>query len=198
MIANPLYFYETQFVKLRTELITRYNESHRYYHNTFHINDMLNITMGLRVRNRGIVNLIIWYHDAIYDPTRKDNEEKSAELAVEQLKDQLSVEDVDNISMGILLTKHQFSSHLLEHDMSAVIDADLHILSHEWCYTGYARAIRKEYSHVSDVDYIAGRTQFLQTMLNKKSIYGILDQLNAKAKSNMQLELDYLNKNLFI
>jgi len=196
---SPLSFYESdQFVKLRTELIARYNEPHRFYHNIFHINDMLNITMGCRPQNVGIVNLIIWYHDAIYDPTRKDNEEKSAELAIEQLKNHLNAEDVDYVASGILLTKHQFSSHLLTTDMSVVIDADLYILSHDWCYTAYARAIRKEYSHCSDAQYIAGRKQFLEKMLFKKSYYGIFTQRNDKAKKNMQMELDYLNKDILL
>ena len=196
---SPAYFYESdEFVQLRTELIARYNEPHRHYHNIFHINDMLNISMGCTQNNPGIVKFIIWYHDAIYDPTRKDNEEKSAELAIEQLKDHLSSDDVDYIASGVLLTKHQFSSSLLTNDMSLVIDADLYILSHDWCYTAYARAIRKEYSHLNDVEYIAGRKQFLQKMLCKNSYYGIFIKRNEKARINMQMELDYLNKNILL
>jgi predicted metal-dependent HD superfamily phosphohydrolase len=195
----PLVFYESeQFVKLRTELIARYNETHRYYHNIFHINDMLNIAMGCRPSNIGIANLIIWYHDAIYDPQRKDNEEKSAELAIDQLKDHLSSEDVDTVASGILLTKHQFSSNMLTPDMSIIIDSDLYILSHDWCYTAYARAIRKEYAYLNDAEYIAGRKQFLEKMLRKNSYYGILHTRNTKAKKNMQMELDYLNKDVLI
>lgn len=196
---SPLSFYESdQFVKLRTELIARYNEPHRFYHNIFHINDMLNITMGCRPSNVGIVNLIIWYHDSIYDPTHKDNEEKSAELAIEQLKNHLDPKDVDYVANGILLTKHQFSSQLLTTDMSIVIDADLYILSHDWCYTAYSRAIRKEYSHLNDVEYIAGRKQFLEKMLLKKSYYSIFTQRNDKAKKNMQMELDYLKQGILL
>jgi predicted metal-dependent HD superfamily phosphohydrolase len=195
----PLSFYESeQFVKLRNELIARYNEPHRYYHNIFHINDMLNIAMGCRPSNSGVVNLIIWYHDAIYDPQRKDNEEKSAELAINQLKDYLSTEDVDYVASGILLTKHQFSSNLLTADMSVVIDSDLYILSHDWCYTAYARAIRKEYAYLNDAEYIAGRKQFLEKMLLKNAYYGILHARNSKAKKNMQMELEYLNKDVLL
>lgn len=196
---TPSIFYESgRFVELRTELIARYNEPQRHYHNIFHINDMLNISMGCTQNNPGIVKLIIWYHDAIYDPARKDNEEKSAELAIEQLKDHLGVEDIDYIASGILLTKHQFSSTLLTPDMSLVIDADLYILSHDWCYTAYARAIRKEYSHCSDAEYIAGRKQFLENMLNKKSYYGLFTKRNEKARINMQMELDYLKKDILL
>jgi predicted metal-dependent HD superfamily phosphohydrolase len=196
---SPLSFYESeQFVKLRNELIARYNEPHRFYHNIFHINDMLNIAMGCRPSNIGMTNLIIWYHDAIYDPQRKDNEEKSAEFAIDQLKDHLSSDDVDTVASGILLTKHQFSSNLLTPDMSIIIDADLYILSHDWCYTAYARAIRKEYAHLNDFEYIAGRKQFLEKMLRKNSYYGIFYIRNAKAKKNMQTELDYLNKNILM
>lgn len=196
---SPFAFYESEhFVSLRNELISRYNEPHRFYHNIFHINDMLNIAMGCRPSNTGIVNLIIWYHDAIYDPTRKDNEEKSAELAIEQLKDHLSSDDVDYISSGILLTKHQFSSNLLTTDMSIVVDSDLYILSHDWCYTAYARAIRKEYGHLNNNEYIAGRKQFLEKMMQKTYYYGVLHSRNTKAKKNIQMELDFLNKNILL
>ena len=196
---SPTYFYESNnFDVLRNELITRYNEAHRHYHNIFHINDMLNIAMGCGATNIGVVNLIIWYHDAIYDPTRKDNEEKSAELAIEQLKNYLSVDDVDYIASGVLLTKHQFTSSVLTPDMSIVVDSDLYILSHDWCYTAYARAIRKEYSHCSDAEYITGRKQFLEKMLRKNSYYGIFTKRNIKAKTNMTLELDYLNKDILL
>jgi predicted metal-dependent HD superfamily phosphohydrolase len=82
--------------------------------------------------------------------------------------------------------------------MSIIIDADLYILSHDWCYTAYARAIRKEYAHLNDFEYIAGRKQFLEKMLRKNSYYGIFNIRNAKAKKNMQTELDYLNKNILM
>ena len=196
---SPYAFYESElFVPLRTELIERYDAPTRHYHNIWHINDMLHIANGCRPTNTGIVGLIIWYHDAIYDATRNDNEEKSAELAVERLKPYLESTDVDYIANGIFLTKHQFSSHMLTRDMSIVIDSDLYILSHDWCYTAYARAVRKEYIYLTDAAYIAGRKQFLEKMMKKDSFYGILTTRNVKAKKNMQLELDSLNKNILL
>lgn len=183
---------------MRSELIARYNEPHRFYHNIVHIHSMLDAALACRPSNSGLVNLIIWYHDAIYDPRCKDNEEKSADLAIEQLKDHLSVEDVDIVAGGILLTKHQFGSNLLSRDMSIVVDSDLDILSHHWRYMDYARAIRKEYAHLNDAEYIAGRKQFLEKMLRKNSYYSILYTRNANAKKNMQMELDSLNKDTLL
>ena len=76
-------------------------EPHRYYHNLQHIHDML-------LNDNLIINgLTIWYHDAIYDPKRNDNEERSAELAESELKDYIDNDDLKTIMHGILLTKHQ-------------------------------------------------------------------------------------------
>lgn len=193
-------FYTTGFSKLRESLIARYNEPHRFYHNIFHINDMLNLAAGIMhySPNSSVTNLSIWYHDAIYDPTKTDNEEKSAELAIEELKDKITSEELDEVVAGILLTKHQFSSTLLAKHMSIIIDADLYILSHDWCYTAYAKAIRKEYAHVTDAQYIEGRKTFLTKMLKRNQYYNFFQDRAPKARQNMNMELEYLNKDILL
>lgn len=197
---NATSFYETEFDKLRESLIARYNEPHRFYHNIFHINDMLNLASGIIYYspNNGVTNLSIWYHDAIYDPTKTDNEEKSAELAISELKNQISDEELDEVVAGILLTKHQFSSTLLAKHMSIIIDTDLYILSHNWCYTAYAKAIRKEYSHLTDAQYIEGRKSFLTKMLKRNQYYNFFQDRTAKARQNMNMELNYLEKDILL
>lgn len=188
----PHHFYENHFELYRNSLIERYSEPHRHYHNIFHINDMLNLSAACHPISPGALNLMIWYHDAIYDPTRSDNEEKSAELAVDNLKDRLETEDVDYIANGILFTKHTFSSRYLSSDLAILIDCDLHILSHDFCYKMYARNIRKEYSHLSDEAYITGRIDFLEKMLNRNPWYSVFRNRNSRAQKNINMELQKL------
>ena len=193
---TPNEFYESdKFVALRESLIERYSENHRYYHNMWHIESMLQLSSA-HAANKGIVSLAIWYHDAIYDPTRKDNEEKSAELAIKDLSPYLSEEDMEYLTNAILFTKHHFSSNILTSDLAVLVDCDLYILSHDWYYTGYAAAIRKEYAHVSDEDYIKGRCDFLKKMLARPTIYSVFRNRNAKAKMNMQSEFARLKAKL--
>ena len=61
-----------------------YAEPHRAYHTGAHIADCLAKLArieGLGGHQRQLLTWAIWWHDAIYDPARPDNEEASAEMA---------------------------------------------------------------------------------------------------------------------
>jgi hypothetical protein len=66
-----------------------YNEPTRHYHNNAHIEDLL----GQLAQHHNAfddpetVEAAIWFHDAIYDSTAKDNEAQSAALAADWLRD---------------------------------------------------------------------------------------------------------------
>ncbi|MDB5813822.1 MAG: hypothetical protein JWN23_939 [Rhodocyclales bacterium] len=71
------------------ELRRRYAEPHRHYHTQQHIDALLaelHIT-PVPVHKHEVVEAAIWYHDAIYDTRKHDNEARSAELAATQLRD---------------------------------------------------------------------------------------------------------------
>ena len=68
----------------REFLVRAYSEPHRHYHNLAHVHDCLNYLATLRdlsARERQTLEHAIWWHDAIYEPSRSDNEERSADLA---------------------------------------------------------------------------------------------------------------------
>jgi predicted metal-dependent HD superfamily phosphohydrolase len=68
----------------RDDLIAAYAASNRHYHNLAHIEDclaQLAQVNGLSAAEREILTEAIWWHDVVYDPTRSDNEELSAQLA---------------------------------------------------------------------------------------------------------------------
>ena len=64
-------------------LAAAYGEPHRQYHNRQHIAECLREFDEIRdlCQNAPALEFGIWFHDAIYDPTASDNEEKSADLA---------------------------------------------------------------------------------------------------------------------
>lgn len=65
------------------EVRKRYSEPHRHFHTIEHLNDVLRqITDILFTNHDDFVSMIIAgvFHDIVYDPQRKDNEEKSVQL----------------------------------------------------------------------------------------------------------------------
>ncbi|MFG1489068.1 N-methyl-D-aspartate receptor NMDAR2C subunit, partial [Oceanospirillum sp. HFRX-1_2] len=60
-----------------------YRKEGRYYHTEFHVDACLEQLDRFRaeLQNPDEVELALWFHDAVYDPFRQDNELKSAQWA---------------------------------------------------------------------------------------------------------------------
>jgi len=161
--------------KLFDLLAVRYTENHRYYHNLSHLSAML-VSLNQMAINQNDDNLrwAIFFHDAIYNPKRSDNELKSAELASLFLH-QLNYPETTIILVEkmIMQTVHQFNTAENTDDFTKLlIDLDLQILgatNNE--YLMYADAIRKEYSFVPTYIFKRKRKAFLKKMLSKTRIY---------------------------
>ncbi len=79
----------------REDLIAAYAAPVRHYHNLAHIQDCLGQLArvdALSASERAILEAAIWWHDVVYDPTRSDNEELSAQLAEQNLGAEMSGE----------------------------------------------------------------------------------------------------------
>jgi len=109
----------------------------------------------------------IWWHDVVYDPTRSDNEELSAQLAEQHVAGGIRQE----VGRLIRLTK----THQVEpaDKLGAIlISIDLSILAAEPSrYDAYAAAIREEYAHVPDDAYRAGRADLLRRFAARPVIF---------------------------
>src|SRR4051812_42451988 len=69
-------------------LVAAHSEPHRHYHTLEHLNEMFKVAGKLAdaANDPMAIQLAIWFHDAVYDPRGKDNEERSAALAVDLLR----------------------------------------------------------------------------------------------------------------
>src|SRR5262245_28096498 len=72
---------------LLEELTRRYSEPHRAYHTLQHLAEAFDTlaACGDRVERWDEVLFALWFHDAIYDTRRHDNEERSADWARDEL-----------------------------------------------------------------------------------------------------------------
>jgi predicted metal-dependent HD superfamily phosphohydrolase len=92
--------------RIRDELVRAYSAPDRHYHSLAHIEAMLALMRAHEgaLSDPTSVEAAIWFHDAIYDTRRQDNEEKSAELATERLAGLLSPDRIDRIARMIRAT----------------------------------------------------------------------------------------------
>jgi pantetheine-phosphate adenylyltransferase len=160
------------------EEIKLYNASGRYYHTTQHILEM----MKSLSENCWEISIMDWrrrplyyaalYHDIIYDPLAKDNEEKSSQFFHEVVKSHnlhLTPKDIDLVSSLIMATKNHDSGDKLH---QLFIDADLSILAATSDrFNEYERQIRAEYSMAPEQVYNKGRAEFIDEMLARPKIF---------------------------
>jgi predicted metal-dependent HD superfamily phosphohydrolase len=108
------------------------------------------------------VELAAWFHDAVYEIGRDDNEVRSADLAHELLE---SSPIRDEVSRLVLLTK---GHKVADDDINGAVlsDADLSVLARDpQRYRAYAQAVREEYAAVPDEVFKPARAQLLSSLL---------------------------------
>lgn len=179
------------------KILTRYLEPQRFYHRIKHINNCLREFDSAKhlAEERDLVEVGIWYHDAIYDPQAKDNEEKSAQLAYNIcLTAKLPEESSKKVKELILSTKHNVIPEGI--DGKILLDIDLSIFGKsQKKFDGYESNIWKEYSWVPEDKFREGRSAILQMFLDKNSIYltdFFKDKYEAQARINLERSIEKL------
>jgi predicted metal-dependent HD superfamily phosphohydrolase len=118
---------------LKAELSTLYSAPDRHYHDLSHVNALLALAGEHRaaLADPEAVEAAIWFHDAIYDTARKDNEARSAELAAERLTGKVEPVRLQRIVRMIEATAtHQmpdFADETACRDAALFLDLDLSI-----------------------------------------------------------------------
>jgi predicted metal-dependent HD superfamily phosphohydrolase len=190
-IANPPYGRRFGELRMnREQLIAAYTAPGRHYHNLAHIEDCLDALarVDLSSLEREILSEAIWWHDVVYDATRPDNEELSAQLAEQHVREDLRHE----VGRLIRLTK----THAVQPGdrLGAIlISIDLSILGAEPArYDAYAAAIRQEFIHVPEGDYRAGRAKVLGQFAARPVIFpdaAFAARYDRQARENLAREL---------
>ena len=181
------------------ELIAAYSSAGRHYHNLHHIAALLQLSAGhtANIADRDALDLAIFYHDAVYDAKRSDNEAKSAALARAQLSALgIAPDRVDKIARWIEATKHSSAAPTGDRDLDHLLDFDLSILAAAPAvYEAYTSAIRREYAIFPDLLYRPGRAKVLRAFIATPAIYRMPElaaKWEARARANLAEELKLL------
>lgn len=178
------------------DLLRRYAEPHRRYHGLAHLLAVLDVVdeLAAHAADAEAVRLAAWFHDAVYDPGRGDNERASADLARERLTGHRALEEVVRL---VLLTA---SHDPLAGDANGAVlcDADLAILAAgPERYAAYAAEVRAEYAAVPDDVFRPGRARVLADLLDHRWLFHTPEartRFEQAARANLRTELDLLGR----
>jgi predicted metal-dependent HD superfamily phosphohydrolase len=186
--------------EIRAELVRAYTAPDRHYHDLRHIETLLGLARGTTLADAEAVEAAIWFHDAIYDTTRADNEARSADLATERLAGRAAAERIGRIATMIRATAGHAVPALADdearRDCGLFLDMDLAILgSPPEDFAAYEAAVRREYAWVAEPMWAAGRRRVLESFLARPAIYASAQfraSHEAPARRNLARALDAL------
>ena len=180
----------------------------RAYHDFMHVREVLHhyadVAVGPGWTHPVEVYLAVLYHDAIYQPGRKDNEALSARFAMEQAAQWLPEHGIDLLRVAELINltaRHgQFSPADFGEDGFALdarhfLDCDMAILGAEpRAFDAYDRGIAEEYrGHIPGFLFRLNRKRFLKGLLARERIYlsdWFHQRYDAQARANLRRAID--------
>lgn len=177
-----------------SSLRQRWSEPHRHYHDVAHLTAVLDVidAHAQAARTPDRVRLAAWWHDAVYDPRAAGdaNERAGAELA-ERVLGTLGVPHREIVRLVLVTAGHDPAPG--DTDGTLLCDADLAVLARPAAgYDAYAAAVRREYAHLPDDAFRAGRTRVLESLLALPALYRLPDLHAAweeRARANLTREL---------
>ena len=160
------------------ELMERWHEGHRYYHNCAHLTECLDALDEYAINVKfvpglympavdlALVELALFWHDAVYSiALGADNEGASVDEFAKSAK-RIGLSDSVKSQVGklILATRHRYPPE--NESEKLIIDIDLLRLSSP-NFDAYDKQIRQEYAEYPDAAFNAGRIKVLERLLEK-------------------------------
>ena len=180
---------------LGAQLVASYAHPDRGYHDSRHLGEVLERVHELSAHqeqfDRMAVVLAAWFHDSVYD-AQPDAEKRSAAWAAEALPTLVPPACVEEVVRLVLVTeRHRPADD--DANGCALSDADLAILAApRERYDEYVAAVRREWAHLPDADFAAGRAAILRDLLAKPHLFQTSyaqQHWEAAARANVEAEL---------
>ncbi len=189
------------------DLLQRWMEPHRTYHDVVHLAEVLAALDELRDGGAlpegcaATADLVAWFHDAVYDvhAAPGETEEASARLAEESLpRLDRPQEEIATVARVVRESAtHETASAGPDPVGAAFHDADLWILAAEPArFDAYCHQVRLEYRQVPAEDFARGRTAVLAPFARRDRLYRTdhaHERWTARARANLERELTRLS-----
>jgi predicted metal-dependent HD superfamily phosphohydrolase len=176
---------------LVAELAGAYSLPHRHYHTLAHIEQCigeLNCVWWCAVRLEELKWALI-FHDAVYDPTRDDNEARSADWAC-RIMAELGRPEEEQRRVRELIMATAHTAEPQTGDKALMCDIDLSILAaEEAAFDEYDRAIRAEYEFVPEARYRETRAEILGAFLRRERLFQTAlyrEHREVRARANLE------------
>lgn len=155
---------------LGEELLARWSEPHRHYHDAGHLSAALSAHADVGGTARP-ERLALWFHDAVFTGVPVEDEHASAELARRRLGDVLPGEEVAEVARLVLVTIEHHPA-VGDHAGARVSDADLAVLGAEPDrYTASVRALRAEAVATPDLRWREQRLARVDHLLRAEPLF---------------------------
>jgi len=172
------------------QVVARYREPHRRYHNIQHLDECFAKFDEIRsaAEHPAEIELALWFHDAVYDVKGRDNEEQSAEWARNRLLVAgLSDDSAKRVHSLIMATRHGHPPDGLDEQILA--DVDLSILAAPAeRFDEYERQVREEYDWVPITVFRQERRAILERFLARERIFSTFrfhEAYEERARANL-------------
>lgn len=176
---------------LRDDLIRRWVEPHRHYHDIRHLAQCLDALTLLGGATRA-TTLAAWFHDAVYEG-RPGDEEASANLAERSLGRLVSGTEVDEVARLVRMTAEHNPA---DPQAGLLSDADLSVLGQvPGRYHVYLRDVRLDFEHLDDETWRRGRLQVVGSLLAVEPLFHTVKGRafwGDAARANLEAERDRL------
>lgn len=183
---------------LFADIVSRYEEPHRFYHTLQHLAECFERWSELREQadHPAEVEVALWFHDAVYDTHSESNEARSADLAMDVARS-LGIEAASAQRIHDLIMSTRHAALPVGPDAQLIVDADLAILGAESArFAEYEHQVRQEYAWVPENVFRERRANILREFLERPYIFStdlFRERYERRARENIRQSLDALS-----
>jgi predicted metal-dependent HD superfamily phosphohydrolase len=181
-------------------VLGHYRSPGRHYHGVRHLRWVVRHVTELAAATHDLDAVIAaaCFHDVVYDPIRSGNETASAQLADRALTELGWQRERRRHVAAMIEATISHDAGTTDGDTQVLLAADLAVLAAEPSrYGDYARAVRREYAHLSDDEWRIGRSAVLRGLLDRPRLFALALELGAwelRARANITAELAILGR----